>query len=69
MIHYQIREATEEDLESIVMINTQCWKKNYHGIIAADYLASINYQDQLKRWQRYHQHAEKFDALFLVKTD
>ncbi len=69
MIHHQIREATRADLEAIVLINTQCWQKNYHRIIAADYLASINYQDQLKRWQRYHQHAEQFDALFLVKTD
>lgn len=41
-----IREAKEQDAESIVNININGWVKTYHGIFPSDFLNKLEQKNQ-----------------------
>jgi GNAT superfamily N-acetyltransferase len=46
-----IREATEDDIESIANLHTQSWRASYGGILSDDFLDRRAHGDRLAVWQ------------------
>jgi len=46
------READVSDLKGIVKVQIDTWKKTYNGIISADYLQGLSYDDKEQNWKQ-----------------
>ncbi len=49
---YSIREATLDDVPAIARIHVDGWRETYAGIVPADHLESLTYEEREKMWSR-----------------
>ena len=49
-----IRKVKYEDIEQIVDINIEAWKKAYKGIIDDDILENLNRNEKIKKWKKHY---------------
>jgi L-amino acid N-acyltransferase YncA len=47
-----IRQATISDASAIAKVHVDSWRSTYCGIVPAEYLDSLSYEDRTKRWQQ-----------------
>jgi GNAT superfamily N-acetyltransferase len=52
MIMIIFRSATVADIPAIARVHVDTWRSTYRGIIPAEYLASLSYDDRADRWHR-----------------
>ena len=45
-----IREATRSDANGISKVHVDCWRSTYDGLVPADFLADLSYQESEKFW-------------------
>lgn len=64
-----IRRATIDDIPEIVNINIQCWKNNYKGIIAQDYLDKLNVNDKLENWKSHFLEVKDTSSYYVKVID
>lgn len=48
-MHFHIRKAELADAKAIAQVHMKGWQESYKGILPADYLANISYEDRLKQ--------------------
>ena len=46
----RIRRARKDDAEAIARVHVESWRSSYRDIIAADYLASLSFENHAQRW-------------------
>jgi GNAT superfamily N-acetyltransferase len=46
-----IREATQSDANGIAKVHVDCWRSTYDGLVPADFLADLSYQEAEKFWR------------------
>ena len=50
---YNIRLATEEDIEDVAKLYIKSWNKTYLGLLPQEYLDSLTLEKVRKRWSDY----------------
>jgi hypothetical protein len=48
-----VREAHSADAPAIGQVQVDSWRTTYAGIVPADYLASLSYEQQGQVWERH----------------
>jgi len=46
-----IREASQSDANGIAKVHVDCWRSTYDGIVPADFLADLSYDESEKFWR------------------
>lgn len=62
-----VRKANLKDIKSIGKIYTESWKITYRGMIAQEYLESLNIQDAEDKWERFLN--DKNNILLVAEKD
>ncbi len=52
-IDYEIRLATQDDIEQIANLYIKSWHRTYTGLLSQDYLNSLDVHDVSNRWGEY----------------
>lgn len=52
-IDYEIRLATQDDIEQIANLYIKSWHRTYTGMLSQDYLDSLDVHDVSNRWGEY----------------
>lgn len=55
---YTIRLATPEDAQGLARVHVRSWQSSYRGLIAQDFLDSIDSVERLAGWKRTLAHPE-----------
>ena len=48
----RIRQAVDSDSRGIAQVHIDSWRSTYAGIVPADHLAGLDYDEREKRWHR-----------------
>lgn len=66
---YTIRPATPEDAPGITRTHIRSWQSSYRGLVAQDYLDSLDTVERLAGWQRILAQPETFGVYVAVTPD
>ncbi|MHA2036367.1 MAG: N-acetyltransferase family protein [Promethearchaeota archaeon] len=56
-------------MSGIVKVNVNTWKTAYRGIISAEYLQNLSYEDKEENWRRRLENPEKGAIIYVAETD
>ena len=48
----RVRQAVDSDAHGIAQVHIDSWRSTYTGIVPADHLAGLDYDEREKRWHR-----------------
>lgn len=51
MAAMKVREATRDDIPAIARVHVDTWRTTYAGIMPAEYLARMSYEERQRRWE------------------
>ncbi len=63
---YTIRLATPEDAQGLTRVHVRSWQSSYRGLIAQDFLDSIDSTERLAGWKKTLAHPEMFGVFVAV---
>lgn len=63
----KIREAREEDADSIAKVHVDSWRTTYRGIIANTFLEALSYDDREHYWRGLLAQAERTSLLYVAE--
>ena len=63
-----VREAHSADAPAIGQVQVDSWRTTYAGIVPADYLASLSYEQQGQVWERYISTLSSAAAMYVAEA-
>ena len=63
-----VREAHSADAPAIGQVQVDSWRITYAGIVPADYLASLSYEQQGQVWERYISTLSSAAAMYVAEA-
>jgi GNAT superfamily N-acetyltransferase len=63
-----VREAHFADAPAIGQVQVDSWRTTYAGIVPADYLASLSYEQQGQVWERYISTLSSAAAMYVAEA-
>jgi len=67
---FHIREANQDDAESMAKVRVDTWRAAYQGIVPDDFLENLSYQQLSERWKkRYWEDRVPGVAVFVAENE
>lgn len=66
-MRYTIRPAKPEDAEGLTRVHVRSWQSSYRGLLAQDFLDTIDSTERLAMWRRTLAHPETF-GVYVAET-
>jgi ribosomal protein S18 acetylase RimI-like enzyme len=64
-----IRQATLEDAAGIAKVHVDTWRTTYRGIVPAEFLANMSYEEGTQHWTTIINGSEGKSSLFVAEND
>lgn len=68
-MRYTIRPATPEDAEGLTHVHVRSWQSSYRGLLAQEYLDTLDAIERLAGWRRTLAQPETFGVYVAVAPD
>jgi ribosomal protein S18 acetylase RimI-like enzyme len=63
------RLATIDDIPGIIKVSIDTWRITYRGIISADFLNNLSYEDDIAKWQQRFTNPERYIFFYIAETE
>ncbi len=65
----KVREAREEDADSIARVHVDSWRTTYRGIIANTFLEALSYDDRERYWRSLLVQTGRTSLIYVAEDD
>jgi len=64
-----IREANQSDASGIAKVHVDCWRSTYAGIVPADFLADLSYDESERFWREVLSDSNVLGFVYVAVND